>query len=372
MKREIEQRIILLLLSAIVGASFGIIGSAAVSRSLETYASALLSESSFVSFAPKKIPTLPGTYDEALERVRDEAAKSVATFMPVSEDTVSAPLLLSSSAKKGVGIVVSADGWVLTTEDVLSETVERGGYEVWVEKERYEVEKAVRDSSSPLVLVKLLDADGLSPIGFADTEDMAAADLLFALTSESGVLSLSLLDGDVEVVSGVFPAEDFGTSWVITEDISAGLPLLSSYGDLAGFSSASSAAYPLHHARTFIENTVRGREVALPGLGVYTLDLSRAYNLDPELRAGRYAGALVLAPSAQELAVLPDGPAENAGLMGGDIILDLDGEAITASNTLAELLTDYAPGEIANLRVQRDGVLKEIPVTLNDRADLLY
>jgi S1-C subfamily serine protease len=65
--------------------------------------------------------------------------------------------------------------------------------------------------------------------------------------------------------------------------------------------------------------------------------------------------------------VVPGGPAEKAGLARGDLILSLDGQAVSSLRELYAALWKRKPGESVSLQVLRDGAIRVIEVTAGDR-----
>jgi serine protease Do len=68
--------------------------------------------------------------------------------------------------------------------------------------------------------------------------------------------------------------------------------------------------------------------------------------------------------------VTADGPADRAGLMVNDIILEINGQRITSTRQLSQLISQNRPGAIVDILVSRDGILHQIPVELGNRAQL--
>ncbi|MGQ9466734.1 MAG: S1C family serine protease [Anaerolineae bacterium] len=62
--------------------------------------------------------------------------------------------------------------------------------------------------------------------------------------------------------------------------------------------------------------------------------------------------------------VVPDSPADKAGLQVGDIILKVDDQRVRSSRPLTDILLSYRPGDRVILTVERKGKETEIPVTL--------
>jgi membrane-associated protease RseP (regulator of RpoE activity) len=68
--------------------------------------------------------------------------------------------------------------------------------------------------------------------------------------------------------------------------------------------------------------------------------------------------------------VMPDSPAERAGLKVGDIIQQVDGETVDASNTLRDRIATHKVGDEVTLGVLRGGETLEVKVTLAESSDL--
>ena len=93
-------------------------------------------------------------------------------------------------------------------------------------------------------------------------------------------------------------------------------------------------------------------------LGLYTQavdkDLKEAFHLDVD------HGVIVNQ-------VIPDSPADKAGLKQGDIILSIDGAKLTGSDQLAELVTGHKPGDQVKVEILRNGEQKEITANIGER-----
>ena len=99
-----------------------------------------------------------------------------------------------------------------------------------------------------------------------------------------------------------------------------------------------------------------------PLLGVEYLDLNADVAAERELTLDE--GALILR-------VLPDTPAEAAGLLAEDIVVGVAGDPVDARRTLRERLLAYDPGETLQLELQRAGESLQLEVTLAENAGRL-
>ncbi len=106
-------------------------------------------------------------------------------------------------------------------------------------------------------------------------------------------------------------------------------------------------------------------KISRPFLGVRYVILNDA--LATREKLPRSSGALIIGgQTVNDFAVLPGSPAEKAGLKENDIIVSIDGHAISEQNTLPHILKDYRPGQAISMVVFRDGSEKTVSLTLGD------
>jgi len=373
MKTSQRTVVFTVLASLVVGACAGVVASIFTSTALEDYATALLGDRGFTALEPRKPSANPLDYENAVRRVRDTQSRSLAVISSKVVDSAVPERWVGAKDGEGLGVVVSANGWILTTDDELEGFLNPvTSAEVWVRGTRYGINEMIRDELTPYVLLKLIDANGLTPVGFGASEDSRNGDMVFLLPDALGFAATTLEASEAVLLSGPQHAEDYASAWKLaatTED-ERGL-VLSATGDMLAFLTAAGEAIPLHHGAAFVQETIRNGASAHAALGAFVVDLSSIYNLDPELRQGLSTGALVFAPTGR-LAVPANSPAGAAGLQARDIITAVDGEAITLSTSLSEILSAYDPGQTARLSVVRAGSPLEIPVVLGDAAALVY
>ena len=80
-------------------------------------------------------------------------------------------------------------------------------------------------------------------------------------------------------------------------------------------------------------------------------------------------GELVEQPGAEVTAVSVGGPAAAGGLADGDIVLSVDGVAITGAEELGEAVRTHQPGDVVAVTLERDGVTRTFAVTLGENTN---
>ncbi len=359
-------------LALVVGAGSGVIASVYTQKALNDYAESLRGVISIPTVKAPIPSPIPGTYEEALQRVRSKSLTSVAAILPKSIDGIAPSTWISNTQALGYGAIVSDDGWIALDSSVLigvkNPLVD---IDVWVLQTRYPVKQIVTDPSSSLVMLRV-DAVNLVSMNFAVTDQIESGTVMFAVDGSKVVMN-PVVETNAIIKTGVLPAETFLTDWQMSQLSTLSMPVFNAAGDLSGFLQAGSArVLPMNHVLSAIRNVVKTGKIQTPVLGVYTIDLAQTYAIDPIIRQYLQAGALVIAPNSTTRALLAKGPAAKAGLSLGDVILGVDGEMVTASMSLSEILHTYLAGDMARLIVYRGGETITLPVVLGDSAIVLY
>ena len=118
-----------------------------------------------------------------------------------------------------------------------------------------------------------------------------------------------------------------------------------------------------------MEQAVAGDELARPYLGIRyeSIDLQVARERDLPVEDGALIGPGQGRDGSESPAVEPNGPAAQAGLQSGDIIISIDGQKIDGEHPLDATLSQFAPGDTITVGILRDGRTVTLDVTLGTR-----
>lgn len=277
----------------------------------------------------------------------------------------------------GSGFVVSADGFVVTNKHVVQS--EKAVYKVLFDDGRsYAAQLVGKDAFDDLAILKI-EAVGLPflALGDSDLVDVGESVLSFgnALavydnTVTAGIISgkernIAAFDGNVgraENLSGLLQ-----TDAAINKGNSGG-PLVNLSGEVIGVNVAVADAngigfaIPSNDLQPILDSVAKYGEIVRPMLGLrfVMLNAAQAENLGID-----QAGALV-APGASidEPALVPGGPAEEAGLKDHDFILAVNDVVVTVDHPLQKLIRNYEPGDLVTLKVWRAGQTFDLLVKL--------
>jgi len=268
----------------------------------------------------------------------------------------------------GSGVVITADGYILTNNHVI-EDADDVRVSIGESTKRYEARVVGRDSFTDLAVLKI-DATGLSPAVFGDSEQLQVGDVVLAIGNPFGV-GQSVSRGIVSALSrgvGIGPIEDFIQTDAAINPGNSGGALIDTEGRVVGINTAILSrsggfagvgfAIPINLVRNIAEQLVNKGRVDRAFLGVAPQDIT------DELTAqfGAEKGAIISE-------VTPDSPAEKAGLKAGDVITKVDQTEIRDSRHLLLTIGQISPESQATVEYLRDGKKGSVRATLARRPE---
>jgi len=283
----------------------------------------------------------------------------------------------------GTGFIVSADGLIITNKHVVLD--EDADYTViTTDGEQHQAEILGRDPANDLAVLKIVVEEGaeLPHIPFAQ-QDARVGQSVIAIGYALGEFTNSVSTGIVSGLSRDITAGDnYGNSeqlyGVIQTDAAinpgnSGGPLLNLDGEAIGVNVAVNQgaqgigfALPIKDVERVVTSVIETGKISRPFLGVryvmITPDMAAANQLPVDY------GALVVRGERQiDLAVTPGSPADIAGVLENDIILEINGEKLTASNPLARVVRTLKIGSTVTLKLLHKGEEKEVEAELVER-----
>ncbi len=271
-------------------------------------------------------------------------------------------------AGAGTGIVIDGEGLVLTNYHVIE-----GAARVIVTAEdgrQRDAAVVAEAASRDLALLQLEDTDGLTPLPFAEMDEIEVGDPVIAIGNALGLDST-----EPTVSAGIVSAKSrtirtaLGTMQDLIQTDAAinpgnsGGPLLNAVGEVVGVNTAIAGgaqnigfAISVETAAQFIERYRLG--VGEPYLGVQMVDNSPA--AAERFQLGTDQGALIID-------VVPASPADRADIEQWDVIVSIDGNEIADSDDAVAAILDSVPGETLELDIVRGGDSVIVDAIIGDR-----
>ena len=278
----------------------------------------------------------------------------------------------------GSGFFVSSDGLIVTNKHV----VDQKGVEYTVftnDGKKHSAKVIALDPVLDVALIKIEGA-GFPYLSFGNSDKLDVGQSVIAIGNALGEFRNTV---SVGVVSGlarsITAGDNTGSSEVLDQVIqtdaainpgNSGGPLLDLSGNVVGINVAVAQgsqsigfALPINSVKGVIESVKSTGKIVRPFLGIRYVSIDAAMKEANNLTVDY--GVLVKAgASASELAVIPGSPADKAGIMENDIILEVDGVKLDSNNNLATIISQKNIGQIINLKILHKGVEKNVPVTL--------
>lgn len=267
----------------------------------------------------------------------------------------------------GSGVVVTADGYILTNNHVVqgADTIK-----ISFNDGRELTAKVVgTDPKSDLAVIKV-DAKDLKHITFADSDKIEVGDRVLAIGNPFGIgqtVTSGMVSGLGRATMGL-DYEDFIQTDAAINPGNSGGALVDVKGRLIGINTAILSrsggfqgigfAIPSNMARSIMEQLVAKGRVVRGFIGVTVQDVSS--DIADEFKLKSREGALVADTQA-------DSPADKAGLESGDVIVKIDGKPIRDSRHLKLLVASVNPGKTVPIEVLRNGELKTLDLKVGDQ-----
>ena len=269
----------------------------------------------------------------------------------------------------GTGFLVDSDGTIVTNAHVVGDASE-----VQVRFEDGGDEHAAQvlgvDASTDLAAIKVDAgaADGVKPLQLADSDDAQVGDPVVAIgyplgldrTATAGIVSG--LEREIQAPNGFSIDKVIQTDAPINPGNSGG-PLLNASGQVIGVNSQIATA---------------GGGNGSVGIG-FAVPAATVRDVLPQLEKGAAPEHAYLGLShrrgadggAQVGDVTAGGPAADAGIQAGDVVTEVDGDAVSDPEDVAQAIEDNKPGDRVEVTVRRGGSEETIEVTLGQRPEQL-
>lgn len=263
----------------------------------------------------------------------------------------------------GSGLVMTADGWIVSNKTVI-DSLGAKGLAVAVKGKIYNAEMLVFDTWTDTVFIKI-GAENLPVVALGDSDSIKLGDVVYGGSNKN--------DFWVSFVSGVdfYPKSASKSDLILSSEkfskriklqdkslpvINGGL-VAASNGDIVGLIISElkgNFVLPINYFKKIVSDVLKNKKILRPYFGVSYIDLNSALGaVLPNSGNGAYIHSVAVGS-----------PAAKFGLRTGDIITGADDEKFNKGQDLSEIISEYKPGDKINIKIVRDGKETNIDVVL--------
>lgn len=282
----------------------------------------------------------------------------------------------------GTGFVVSSDGFIITNKHVVED--QEAEYSVVMnDGKKFEAAVMARDILMDLAVIKIGQTE-LPTIELGDSDQLKIGQTVIAIGNSLGEFRNTVSKG---IISGlkrnVNAGDGFGRTELLEEVIqtdaainpgNSGGPILNLQGQVVGVNVAMAQgaenigfAIPINEVKKIYQSVKTTGKIVRPYLGVRYMLINDEIKIKNNLPFD-YGALIVRGDSPSALAIIPGGPADKAGLLENDIILEVDGIRITQENDLAKIVKKLNVNDQISLKVWSRGQEKTVIVTLEEAS----
>jgi serine protease Do len=272
----------------------------------------------------------------------------------------------------GSGVIVSADGYILTNNHVVAEAKE---IKVTVsDKREFDATVVGTDPKSDLAVIKIKGSPtGLTPAEFGDSSKLRLGDVVLAIGNPLGVgqtVTMGIVSAKGRADLGITAYEDFIQTDAAINPGNSGGALINTEGKLVGINTAILSrtggyqgiglAIPSSMAQPIMETLKQSGKVSRGFLGVGIQDVD--HDLVSSLKLASQNGVLLNE-------VRSGGPGSKAGLLRGDVVTKVDGKVVTSTGQFRNLIASSGAKKKVTLEIMRDGKPQTLSVELGEVPD---
>lgn len=281
----------------------------------------------------------------------------------------------------GSGFLITSDGMIVTNRHVVSDT--SADYAVLTsDGNEHPAKILAQDPVNDIAVIKI-EGNDYQILTLGDSDSLKIGQTVVAIGNSLGEFSNTVSKG---IVSGLrrnlTASGSMGQSETLSNIIqtdaainpgNSGGPLLDIHGAVIGINVAMAQgaqnigfAIPSNQIKKVIDQVKATGKITAPYLGIRYIpvdsQIKQKINFDYD-----YGALVVRGDMVTDFAVIPGSPADKAGIVENDVILEVNGTKIDMNNTLGDLIAKNNVGDVITLIVWHKGNLKDIRVKLAER-----
>lgn len=281
----------------------------------------------------------------------------------------------------GSGFFVSSDGLIATNKHVVSDAV--ADYTVITTDGKEHPAKIIaKDPVRDVALIQV-EGSGFPALSLGDSSAVKIGQTVIAIGNSLGEFSNTVSKGIISGLQRDLTAGGQGGDAERLNDIlqtdaainpgNSGGPLLDIAGRVIGINVAMAEgaqnigfAIPIDQVKKIIDQVQKTGKISTPFIGIRYVIIDEQVQKENDLPFG-YGAIIARGAKQTDFAVVPGSPADKAGLVENDIILEIEGKRIDIDNSLVEILSEHDPGETVTLKVWHKGETRDVKIVVGEK-----
>ncbi len=270
----------------------------------------------------------------------------------------------------GSGVIVSADGYILTNNHVIEQADE---IIVTLHDGKTELKAKLigRDPGSDIAVIKI-EANNLKPVTIANSDKIKVGDMAIAVGNPFALrqsVTMGIISATGRNSTGISDYGNFIQTDAAINPGNSGGALVDTEGRLIGVNTAIFSrsggnmgigfAIPSNQARSMMESLIKFGKVQRGFLGIEMQELDE--KLAKHLKLSSREGVLVAK-------TVEGGAADKGGVRAGDVVLEMNGQPVGEIVDFRNSIASLAPGTVIDLKISRNGESKTLKVTLAEKG----
>lgn len=282
----------------------------------------------------------------------------------------------------GSGFFITNDGMIVTNRHVVEDIT--ADYSVLTnDGQEHKATVLARDSVNDIAVIKI-DGNDYPTLNLGDSDSLKIGQTVIAIGNSLGEFTNTVSRGIVSglkrnlTASGGFSQSEKLTNIIQTDAAinpgNSGGPLLDINGNVIGINVAIAQgaqnigfALPSNQIKKAIDQVKTAGKISTPYIGVRYVPIDGTIQQENSLPYN-YGVLVSRGQKITDFAVIPGSPADKAGIVENDIILEINGTKIDSTNGLGDLISKYNVGDKITLKIWHKGTEKTVDVILAEKV----
>ncbi len=318
--------------------------------------------------------------EEATINTYQKILPSVVSLI-IIQDKDNSGTMIPTDTGGGTGFFVSSTGYIITNKHVVND--KNANYlAITSDGQEFRASVLARDPLFDVAIVKI-EGSGFRPVILGDSDKVQIGQTVLAIGNVLSAFPNSATKGIVSGIGRTITASGAGLTETIEGAIqtdasinpgNSGGPLVNLKGEVIGMNTAINRvgealgfAIPINKIKQSYNIFLKQQKITRAFLGVRYVMLNRAVAQYYKVVSVNNGAYILIKDQDGNPGIVPGGPAAKAGLLTGDIVLEVNGTKLSTTKSLSSIISTFNPNQQVKLKILRQGTELFINATLGER-----